>query len=970
MEKFKCTIYKNIYEPLFDIPNEWIDGKVKYKFDDVDEFTLKIPKKLPNNKLNLKFKKIKSGMFAKILKHNGKEDLFYLTSNQSTYSRYNENYETFNCYQYQKKLDHIPIDLSGGIYQLSNTVDKINSPDKGLMEYITDKCGYSLGYIDKKCAYGMNETEEYISNTINVSQVNNVKVGSIIFNINVNFSSIKNDYGKTPIYVDVLFEEVKTTDGNDYGDVFNVFDVPFSKDIRHIKAEYYDGTGNRYSIKYTFLFEDGTTKEIIKNFVNADGKTLTFKSITIKHTNGKRVKKETIKFRSFSDTSTNIYDLLKSIEELYDCYVIFDNINMTISLYDKESYGEDKAVELNLDSNCLNVTTKEKDEDEVCITGLQVKGQEYNGKQISIADYNTFGGDIIYNYDYYIKNELIPQFCIDELDNYQKQLVKYRQTNTELVDKASDIAEVLVTLDTTVSELQQRISYYNQLLSTYISAKTSTENQLRIAEEIKQYEKDLNDTIAKRDSLQKQYDKLNDITSNNYNNIKRENIVDDNGNKIFSDKTLKILRSIDKIKTVNDSYFVTDYGLYDYYKKQLDDMITANVTFEISVSNINKYLDVDSDNFEIGMLNYLSKELQDYIGEEKVRLMTMEFNPLTNKFENTFTYSNKYTKVDLVSILKKMSSDVKSNTVTLNNYDTVSSSAIESNNFVQDITSNGINLSKIKLVNSNGTVTLDENGFCAKDTNNSDNQIYIDGSTIALTNDSWSTNTTFVTDGSVNADSLKGILSLDNDLSINGAIDNFHIGYSEDKSKVGLFVYDKKEDNKFLRMFIGVDLVNKTDGLYKFKFEVYDESGQLTMSNEGLAQSNDATYNLYISSGEGKEIKLYIPDKTTMIKGTKLKVEIVTRGCMNRLVKQIGTYNIYIDRLNDNENLGYDVYVNGRLLQENVTNNETIIDITNSLNLDSWNKIGFYISGDNGENQDDKMALKVTCIKETMDYYG
>ena len=58
MEKFKCTIYKNIYEPLFDIPNEWIDGKVKYKFDDIDEFALKIPKKLPNNKPNLKFKKL------------------------------------------------------------------------------------------------------------------------------------------------------------------------------------------------------------------------------------------------------------------------------------------------------------------------------------------------------------------------------------------------------------------------------------------------------------------------------------------------------------------------------------------------------------------------------------------------------------------------------------------------------------------------------------------------------------------------------------------------------------------------------------------------------------------------------------------------------------------------------------------------------------------------------------------------
>ena len=107
-----------------------------------------------------------------------------------------------------------------------------------------------------------------------------------------------------------------------------------------------------------------------------------------------------------------------------------------------------------------------------------------------------------------------------------------------------------------------------------------------------------------------------------------------------------------------------------------------------------------------------------------------------------------------------------------------------------------------------------------------------------------------------------------------------------------------------------------------------------------------------------------------MIKSTKLKVEIVTRGSMNRLIKKIGTYDIYIDRLNNNESLGYDVYVNGRLLQENVTNNETIIDITNSLNLNSWNKIGFYINGDNGENQDDKMALKVTCIKETMDYCG
>ena len=43
---FEAILYKNKYNAIGTILNEWIDGNITYKYDDIDTFTIKIPRKV------------------------------------------------------------------------------------------------------------------------------------------------------------------------------------------------------------------------------------------------------------------------------------------------------------------------------------------------------------------------------------------------------------------------------------------------------------------------------------------------------------------------------------------------------------------------------------------------------------------------------------------------------------------------------------------------------------------------------------------------------------------------------------------------------------------------------------------------------------------------------------------------------------------------------------------------------------
>ena len=102
MNKFNIELYNNKYTPIGVIDNNWVENdKITYKYMDIDEFSLQIPKRLVNGQPNPIYNKVKSGQQVLVTKEDGTQDRFYLTSKKTTAGRKTFEYKGFNCYQFQ-----------------------------------------------------------------------------------------------------------------------------------------------------------------------------------------------------------------------------------------------------------------------------------------------------------------------------------------------------------------------------------------------------------------------------------------------------------------------------------------------------------------------------------------------------------------------------------------------------------------------------------------------------------------------------------------------------------------------------------------------------------------------------------------------------------------------------------------------------------------------------------------------------
>lgn len=856
---FEAILYKNKYNAIGTILNEWIDGNITYKYDDIDTFTIKIPRKAKGYD-NPIYDEIRTGNQI-IIDNNGKKDRFYI-SEKSTYNNMNKNdYKTFNCYQWQKKLDNIEVEIEQATYQLSNTVNPNLYPTSGLLQFVSDNSPYSIGHIDNTVAYNTEETDEVLTMSFKPNNVENVKNGTLLYDIDVNFNSINTEYGKQPIYVNITYGNIKTTDNSDYGVVYNDFDLPFYKDIKNIKAYYNDTAGNRYSIKYIFTYSDNETIEFIKNFVNVMNKTTIFDEITIKHTTGRKVRGNQLEYLSYDETTSTLSDLLSTISEKFDCVFIYDNINMVIDCYDKKTYGTLKPLELSLESNCIDITTNESSEDLLC-TQVTVNGQDYNDTTVSISNYNIFGGNVIYNYDYYIKNKLLPDDTIEHWNKYLRQLEINQDKWSDLKTKANDINSRLIVVETEIDSLNQKIVYTSNILSEYMVV-NNEDGVSRMAKQKKEYENRLEDLLSQKTNLDDTYKEIvTDISSFGVNN-KRENITDSKGNKIFTTKDLEILDDFKKNITYDDSYFITGFSLYNYYKEKIAEIIEPTVDFSINMRNVDKYLALCNNIFELGMLHLLDDKLQEILGIEQVRLTEMQYSPSTDKWEK-FSFSTKYKKTDLLSKLKSLGKSSSKASKTLNNYSDIVSKANLSTNFVKSMREGALN-DALNVINGRGErniIDINSAGIWIKDANDENNQVYIGASCIGFTDDRWTTCKLALTKSGLMADKLIGTIILSEKLAIDSDNGCFYIGdgdnvSSDDKGDFGLYVFDKIGTEKVKRIFLGIQQQNNGD--YQARLELYDKTGdKVVLSDEGVMQTDTNGYEVYLDHDNSAYVPFYV----------------------------------------------------------------------------------------------------------------
>lgn len=743
MSEFNIELYNNKSTPVASIPNEWVKNyEITYKYMDIDEFGLSIPRKLDNGSINPIYKMVKSGQQLLVNKEDGTQDRFYITSKKSTNGRKSFENKEFTAYQFQKKLEGIFVTIPQSTYQLSNKVDPTYSAD-GLFDLIEENCNYSFIIDDKECAYSNEEVDEVLDYTFNISKISDVKIDGLIFDKTVNFKVRQTDNGSMPLYINIIYQDVKVNSSDeglqDYGTVYNDFDVPFYGNVKRITCKYCDEAGNRNSLKYTFYYENGDSEEIIKPFVNALGKELTFGNENIiKHTTGNKVKNNIIKMINYEECNCSVSELLDDISDKYDVVYDFDNINMIIHVFGKEKYGKTMPLELSLDSNCLEVTTSEN-EDSLLITSMLVSGQTVNDKQVSISGQNIFGGDTIYNYDYYINNGLLSDNTVNAWNKYKRQLEINQDRWYELKDNANQVNDILITTEAEIQSLNKKVSYTSNILSTYMVDENSDKDaQERISKELKEYQDRLASCLSQREILKDKYETIYSEMETWSDNNKRESIKDNNGNKIFDENSLNELKEIDKCEAYEDNYFVTNYSLYNYCVEKLSEKVYPTIDFNITSSNCKKYMEITNGLFVLGNKHDLDEELSELLEVKEVRLTEKVYN-IKNKEYTKFSFSNAYKKTDLLSKISSLGRKSNRTSQTLSDYTKVVSDASLSGNFVKSMYAEGLNLlnSKINGRTTVNKIDINASGIWIVDSENEDCQLYIGSSCLGITQDRW-----------------------------------------------------------------------------------------------------------------------------------------------------------------------------------------------------------------------------------------
>ena len=861
--EFDCVLYKNMSEPIGQILPNWIkNDTVTLKYKDISQFDLNIPYKI-NGKVNKIYNLIKSRMQI-IMKYNG-ESYRFIVCNKVGNKTLGQSYKEFTCYSFEETLKKKRIKITAGNYQLKQGIDPAYT-NKGLLDMIEDNCGWKIGYVEPKACYNNEETQVWEEKNYQGLSIDKLKFNNTIFELKkLNIDGGKNSYNNNPLFLNIQFKNV-VADSISCGNVYNDFsDLPFTQPITGIKAKYVNEAGNRNGIKYYFTLKDGSIKTSSKAFVPTNDNGFVCDGIRIAWTNGETKVQDVVRYPYIEEIDNNIYEVLKNWEDLFNCTFIFDTINKKINCYYNLTYGDLSKVELSLDTNIISIKDTESTDIPNCI---KVIGQD----NLSIASENIFGGDKIYNYKYYL-DTILSKPCSDAWRKYTQILEDKQDEWKTLKDKRKEVSSAIISCDSEINSLTSQWSVDNELLSTYIAQKLSND-QTRIAKEMKKIETNLNANIKLRDELNLEKTEISYKLQQFADQCNRNTAKDENGNLIFTEEMLSELDDIEEVVVLNDTNHNAPYSLWKYAKEYLEDLIDKSIEFEINSTNMSKFENRNKHRvIKEGNLYYLDKDMADYLKVEKVRLLEMQFNTVSGTITK-LTFSTKEEKNNKLDGLTNMSRTNSKATKTLNSYNEVLYNSQFTNNYVDKLMNEGLNLAT-NIARGNGTsnsISIGSGGILIKDCEEEDRQLFISSSCICLSTDGFKTSKVAICPEYILADMLAGKLLLGKDLKIEGEDGLFEVGDYDRTSTLkdfGIKISDKNNNTTTERILIGLE-AQPNSSYKKAVFRLYGDQGNVCISESGIMRTNSFAGFDYLDHDTPMEINFYLGKEVNVIKEFRL----------------------------------------------------------------------------------------------------
>ena len=902
LDGFKATLYNSTKVPVCDIPDDCIPD-VTINHMEVSTMNLKIPSLTMNNGKvteNIIYNRFK-GLNQQIVINNP-DCRFVVTSCSEEEKAFKGEdgrlikykLKTIGCEGYEKSNLGTLILEEDIVRQLYNDGTSTDVSE-GLIDgyFLKDNPYWEIGYVSDGAKFEIGTAPITFKDTIS-GAIKKTKMTRGVLLWEKDFTKL-NPQENSCVDIKIVYKNVTTKDNatgkaqiveTDYThELYNIY-----CSVKHIKAIYLKTDEGIYSIKYEILLGDGRTIYKTQQFAYCDNMDLDIESVDMSYQTGQIEENGLLKYRIFEEGEYDWYDFLtKTVSEAYGVIFKFDNVKKKIYIYSEEEVG-DLRLQFSYENYVKAINRKIVADD--VVSDLIVQSEN-----CSIIESNPFCSEHIYDYSYFIKNNIMSP-------NLQIAWNRYLLAIENVAVDKSSILEELDTLNRQLIQLESQRTAIDE--QTRLLQVTRTEFQAnKTAEtpytnEIKELSVEINNNMREFKELTLQIQRVNDEIDARKSELQRllrtldKKTVKDNDGYIFNDNLLEELQDLTITKSITDDTYLDSKAMYDYYVKDLRDKNSNPIEITIDSVGFDKHVKCAkgkywSDYLKCGDYAYLVDA--DGLDEEdkKLRIISYQFSPKDKKI-NSITFSNRPTKTTSYSKVSGIASKVNTVSNYTYSYKNIWKESTNINNFVNKMLTDGLNGAVTPIKNHSNRVKYDmtEAGIYVMDGEDENKQLYIGTSMICFTNDSWLTGDACLTSDGLVGETIVGRILLGQQLYITSEDDSenaksFYIGNIKgnhpdpDGNDFGIQICDRGATTE--RVFLGIE-----NGVAKLRLVNDNISGgtstetdsltnkKVVLSDEGIQIPDNVYHADNVDGSHSLKIRYRVDDSTMEIRKAYLNI--------------------------------------------------------------------------------------------------
>lgn len=488
------------------------------------------------------------------------------------------------------------------------------------------------------------------------------------------------------------------------------------------------------------------------------------------------------RYRTFDVSNTNIYEfLVTNVEEAYNCIIIFDTVNKTISAKTLDNVTTETDVFMS-HHNLIKSSSFREISDELS-TALYVVG----GGDLSINAVNPLGSNLIYNFDYYKSTDWMSQSLIDALTTWESLIVANQTTYANTLTSMKIANGELIILNGELDTLEAEYLALEAVQKVRIEASqdlTAINVELAAKQvEIDSKETEITSKESEITSLRATLEGINDTLSfdNNFTVAELEELDFFINENTYQNENIVQLDSDSAVEVQENAQI-----LYDQAIEVLERVSQPRYEFDINSVNMLSLKAFESLNsqLELGSIVYMQNA-----SSQDLSLILLEIKydyESPGKFNLTFSNrlrldNGAFIYSDLLGQAVKSGTSVKFDSAKWANW---------SNDYKNDVTSfitSSLDASTNKLISGdNEEIEIYSNGLRGRhwdsDTETyDDEQIWLTSNMIAFTEDNWNSSSMGIGRIDFNgtpvygvvAEAIVGNLIAGNELEISNDANNF-----------------------------------------------------------------------------------------------------------------------------------------------------------------------------------------------------